>query len=387
MSDDGWGEDADNGGWGDDPVQDEGNELENTYYQAEATTAEPEQAIEKFETAIAYAEGQDEFDYRFKSMMWITYLAAKVGDYHKLEFYCDKLLSISHKVSPNDVDMAIEKVLSALDTFLGEQPELQGNMYKKILDALKTKNATVWCQNSLKLAKTQLHFKNFKVLDPILIELKEYCRVAGSQTQYDINKSKDLLDTLAIEIKMCQLTKNNTRMKTAYIETQKLSSVINDPKVVAVIRETGGIINMSEKKWGPALDDLFESFKNYLEIADPRAKTILKYTIMVSILSNSKVNYATTREAKTYSQDKEIMLINEMRSSFENNDIDNILRIMTHKDAHISDDPIMSMYLDDLLRSIRLKVIVSRVKPYKTVSLDHLSKQLNVGKEEICGLL
>lgn len=76
-------------------------------------------------------------------------------------------------------------------------------MYKKILDQLKTKNATVWCQNSLKLAKTQLHFKNFKVLDPILIELKDYCRVPGSNTQFDSNKSKDLLDVLAIEIKMC----------------------------------------------------------------------------------------------------------------------------------------------------------------------------------------
>lgn len=144
---------------------------------------------------------------------------------------------------------------------------------------------------------------------------------------------------------------------------------------------------MSEKKWAQALDDLFESFKNYLDIADPRAKTILKYTILASILANSKVNYATTREAKTYSQDKEIMLINELRTAFEQNDIDGILRVMNHKDSHISDDPVISMYLEDLMRSIRLKVIVSRVKPYKTVGLQHLAKQLNVSHEEVCGLL
>lgn len=144
---------------------------------------------------------------------------------------------------------------------------------------------------------------------------------------------------------------------------------------------------MSEKKWSSALDDLFESFKNYLEIADPRAKTILKYTILASVLANSKVNYATTLEAKTYQQDKEIILINELRTSFETNDIDNILKIMNHKDAHITDDPIISMYLEDLMRSIRLKVIVSRIKPYKTVSLEHLAKQLNVNREDICGLL
>jgi hypothetical protein len=136
MSDDGWGEDAgdDNGGWGDDPVQEEGNELENTYYQAEATINEPIDAIEKFETAITFAEGQDEYDYRFKSMMWITYLSSKCGDYEKMEVYCNKLLAISHKVSPNDVEMAIEKVINALDSFLNELPDLQGKMYKKILD-------------------------------------------------------------------------------------------------------------------------------------------------------------------------------------------------------------------------------------------------------------
>jgi COP9 signalosome complex subunit 2 len=144
--------------------------------------------------------------------------------------------------------MAIEKVISALDTFLVETPELQGRMYKKILDQLKSKNLAVWCQNSLKLAKTQLHFKNFNVLDPIIGELKESFRVPGTQ-YYDNNKSKDLLDTLAIEIKMCQILKNSNRMKAAYAETQSLTSVIDDPKVMAVIKETGGIICMSEKKW------------------------------------------------------------------------------------------------------------------------------------------
>ncbi len=91
-------------------------------------------ALEKFETTIAYAEGQDEYDYRFKSMMWIAYLAAKVGDFSKMESYVDRLLNITHKVSPNDVDMAIERVISALETFLNDVPELQGTLYKKILD-------------------------------------------------------------------------------------------------------------------------------------------------------------------------------------------------------------------------------------------------------------
>ena len=39
------------------------------------------------------------------------------------------------------------------------------------------------------------------------------------------------------------------------------------------------------------------------------------------------------------------------------------------------------------MRNIRLNVLKARVKPYKSVSLDYLSVQLNVSKEDICGLL
>jgi COP9 signalosome complex subunit 2 len=51
------------------------------------------------------------------------------------------------------------------------------------------------------------------------------------------------------------------------------------------------------------------------------------------------------------------------------------------------DDPFISQYLDDLLRNIRLNVLIARVKPYKSVSIDFLSNQLSVSKEDICGLL
>jgi COP9 signalosome complex subunit 2 len=51
------------------------------------------------------------------------------------------------------------------------------------------------------------------------------------------------------------------------------------------------------------------------------------------------------------------------------------------------DDPFINQYLDDLLRNIRLNVLIARVKPYKSVSIEYLSEQLNVSKEDICGLL
>ena len=176
-------------------------------------------------------------------------------------------------------------------------------------------------------------------------------------------------------------------MKTVFIETQSLNSVVNDPRVIAIIKETGGKIYMSEKNWAKALDEMFESFKNYQESGNTRAKTVLKYVILASILSGSEINYAETREAKVYMEDPQIIAIMLLRSAFEKNDINQIQKILNSKDSHILDDPFINQYLDDLLRNIRLNVLIARVKPYKSVSLSFLAKELNVSIEDICGLL
>jgi hypothetical protein len=85
---------------------------------------DPQQAIEKFETTILLAEGQDEYDYRFKSYMWIVCLSAKIQDYQKMENSTEVLLNLMHKVAPNEADNAISKVLECLDRDLLTHPEL-----------------------------------------------------------------------------------------------------------------------------------------------------------------------------------------------------------------------------------------------------------------------
>lgn len=48
---------------------------------------------------------------------------------------------------------------------------------------------------------------------------------------------------------------------------------------------------------------------------------MLKYVILASILSGSEINYSGTREAKVYKEDPEIIAIMNLRTAFENNDI------------------------------------------------------------------
>lgn len=69
-------------------------------------------------------------------------------------------------------------------------------------------------------------------------------------------------------------------MKEVFSLTKKFSSVIEDPRVVGIIKECGGKMYMSEKRWDAALGEFKESFERLVECGDPQAQTLLKYVIL-----------------------------------------------------------------------------------------------------------
>lgn len=114
---------------------------------------------------------------------------------------------------------------------------------------------------------------------------------------YEPAKSNLLLETFAVEIQMSQVTKDKKRMNRVYPKTTRLNTVINDPRVMGVIKECGGKMYMSEKKWALALTELNDCFKFYQEGGNIKAKNVLVYVILASILAKSEVDFMASREA------------------------------------------------------------------------------------------
>jgi len=110
-------------------------------------------------------------------------------------------------------------------------------------------------------------------------------------------------------MQMCDRIKDTRRLKRLYTHTQTLTAVINDPRVQGIIKECGGKMYLSEKRWELALEELFECFKFYQESGNIRAKHILIYVILASMLCKSTINHADTREARVYSDDKQIQAL------------------------------------------------------------------------------
>ena len=89
-------------------------------------------------------------------------------------------------------------------------------------------------------------------------------------------------------------------MRAIYSLSKEFTSTIEDPRVVGIIKESGGRMYMSEKRWDLALEDFFESFKSLVECGASNANELLKYVVLASILSNATVDYLGTREAKIF---------------------------------------------------------------------------------------
>ena len=144
---------------------------------------------------------------------------------------------------------------------------------------------------------------------------------AESFQAYDMSKGSTLLEVFSIEIQMCIARALIRRMKRVYTLAQKFSSTIEDPRVVAIIKECGGKMYMSEKKWQQALEEFQESFKCYVDCGSPTARNILKYVIWTAMLAKTEFDVQGTQEAQIYKNDDLIVGMTKLGEGFQNNDL------------------------------------------------------------------
>ena len=226
------------------------------------------------------------------------------------------------------------------------------------------------------------------------MDLKQTCRKPDAVNEglldvdvFDVTKGNQLLEVFALEIQMCIDTREQLRMKRIYNLTQKFTAVIEDPRVVGIIKECGGKMYMSEKRWAAALEEFRASFQSLVESGNPRAQTMLKYLILTSLLSQTEIDVLEMREAKVYAQDPQIISMTNLKDGIQENNIDSIHAVLNDKTVNLLEDPFIATYLDDLLRTVRLKSLQSICAPYKTVKLTFLARKLNVSDGEVRSLL
>lgn len=375
------------GGGEEEDGDEEAIQIENTFYEADDNKQNfPEQALEQFQRVVSLETSRGtEVVWRFKALQNIVILCARIGRFDEMATRYRELLSYMDQVTRNDASEAINTVLDSVSS-ASDLTKLE-TIYELTLDALKqTANQRLWFSTSVKLAKLHLEMGDVNKLQRMVRQLHKTCQKQDGTD--DVSKGSQLLEVYALEIQMCTLTKNSMRMKEIYPKTINLTSAIADPRNIAVIRESGGKMYMSEKKWEAAYNEFFEAFKNYQETGNAtRAKIMLKYVVLANMLALSSINPFDSREAKVYQDDPEISAMANLRTAYELNDIQTIDKLLTNASYRILSDAFIRTYLQDLLRNIRLQVLQNITKPYRCVSLEFLAKEINVSGEEVLSLL
>jgi hypothetical protein len=65
-----------------------------------------------------------------------------------------------------------------------------------------------------------------------------------------------------------------------------------------------------------AEQEFVESFKSLIDVGSSKAKTLLKYIVLASWLSGSGIDHLITTEAKSFTQDPEIIAMVTFKQAF-----------------------------------------------------------------------
>eukprot|EP01022_Parablepharisma_sp_SALTPOND_P024636 TRINITY_DN551_c0_g1_i5.p1 TRINITY_DN551_c0_g1~~TRINITY_DN551_c0_g1_i5.p1 ORF type:complete len:284 (+),score=47.45 TRINITY_DN551_c0_g1_i5:1801-2652(+) len=208
----------------------------------------------------------------------------------------------------------------------------------------------------------------------------------GPNGKYDEKKGSPF-EVLALQMQMYADLKDTKKLKELHSEAENLSGVVTDARVNAMLKECGAIIYLSEKNWEAAQADLLESFKSYQQLANPKAKQMLKLLLVTSMVGESEINPMTLAEAKVYQDDSEISPIANLRKAYENNQIAQLKRIMAASGSKLATDKELKEYAGDFFKAIKQKIVIEKITSYTSVSIQYLARDLGVSEGEMKALL
>ncbi|DAZ95791.1 TPA: hypothetical protein N0F65_009187 [Lagenidium giganteum] len=363
-------------------------QIENQYYLAksylENDPPEREDALGALQQVLELQ--QEQSDWGFKALKRIVKLNFELGRHdHAIKKYEELLGYTKSAVTRNVGEKGINSILDFVST--SKNWEILQRFYETTLETLKeARNERLWFKTNLKLGNLLYEIGDFARLSKIIKDLLSSCE--EEEGEDGVKKDTQLLEVYALQIQMYTAQKDNKKLMSMYEKALRTKSGVAHPRIIGVIRECGGKMHMMQSEWDEARSAFFEGFKNYDEAGEPRRIQCLKYLVLANMLSESKVNVFDSQEAKPYESDKEIAAMMQLTEAFLHDEIKTFEKILSRNRKVIMDDPFIRHYIDQLLRTIRSKVLLKIVKPYKKMDTRYIAKELNsIPVDEVESLL
>ncbi|KIP11710.1 hypothetical protein PHLGIDRAFT_27735 [Phlebiopsis gigantea 11061_1 CR5-6] len=363
-------------------------DIENMYYTAKSKKEDnPEQALKEFRAIVDKEEEKGDWGFKaLKQSTKLLFLQLRRPQ-EALKSYTELLTYTKSAVTRNYSEKTINGILDYVGGGKGGPVDVETleKFYEATKKALlESKNDRLSAKTNLKLAKLWLDRKEYSRMRRLLRELHTATNADGED---QAQKGTQLLEIYALEIQMYNEIKDHKKLKEIYNAANAVRSAIPHPRILGVIKECGGKMWMGERNWTRATEDFFDSFKNYDEAGSPQRIQVLKYLVLANMLTGSEVNPFDSQETKPYKNDPQIKAMTDLVDAYQRREVHVAEKILRDNRATIMDDPFVSNYIGELLRSLRTQYLIDLIKPYTRLELSFLAKQLNVEIEEVEELL
>lgn len=359
-------------------------DLENQYYNSKSMKEiNPTQALASFQKVLEL-QGSIKGVWGFKALKQMVKIHFQLKNYTETMSKYKELLTYIKNVTKNHGEKSINSILDYTST--SKNVDILQKFYETTLDALShSKNDRLWFKTNLKLGKVYLEREEYAKLAAIIKQLHQSCQTQDGED--DLHKGTQLLEIYALEIQMHTHLKNTKLLKDLYERSLRIRSAIPHPLIMSVIRECGGKMHLRSSEYDKAYSDFFEAFKNYDESGNPRRITCLKYLILTCMLMNSSINPFDSQEIKPYKNDPEIRAMTNLIVPYQNNDMTEFERIFQENKSYLMSDPFISEHICDLLKNVRVQVLLMIVKSYRKIRISFISRELGISEEDTESLI
>lgn len=331
---------------------------------------------------VLHAEKQ-KGEWGFKALKRMVKLYFENNQPEKMiEKYRLLLPYIKTAVTRNVSEKAIHKILGRAET----TPFLL-DFYQTTLVALKeAKNEKFWFKINVKLANFYFVNQDFPSMMQLCEELMANCtRPDGT---IDSNRSGEFLELVALQIQYFSLQKNNKKLKQLYERAKPhIGSSLVHGRILGTILECGGKMYMYERDFDRAYSDFFEAFVRYDSGGSPRRIQCLKYLVLAAMLKPVPIDPFHSQETRDFQTDAEVSAFHQLIQASQSNNIPQFERILAENERTIMGDPFIRMYIEDLMKNIRVGKLLKLISPYSTLRLPFLARTLNSPVEEVESML
>ncbi|KAI5293604.1 hypothetical protein KEM55_007023 [Ascosphaera atra] len=360
--------------------------IENKYYNAKQMKVDsPEEAVGEF-LEVPMLE-QDKGEWGFKGLKQAIKLEYKLGRFNDaVDHYKELLTYVRSAVTRNYAEKSINNMLDYVDKASSSDAfKYTEQFYSLTLDAFQNKsNERLWLKTNIKLAKLWLDRKDYSQLAKLLRDLHKACQLEDNKD--DPSKGTYLQEIYALKIQMYADTKNNKLLKEAYQRALSVRSGVPHPKIMGIIRECGGKMNMSEENWEGAQSDFFESFRNYDEAGSIKRIQVLRYLVLATMLMKSDINPFDSQETKPYKNDPQILPMTNLVDAYMRDDVMGYEKILS-ENQELLEDPFIAENIGEVSRGMRTRAVLKLVAPYRRFTLDFVSKKIHIPKAEVQDIL